>query len=205
MPQINNQPIIPIAVSARHVHLTETTIQSLFGDGYKLTPEFPLSQPGQFAAKETVNLIGPKKRIDGVRILGPARSKNQVEISRSDEFYLGVDAPIRASGDTDNTPGITLEGSNGAETISTGVICALRHIHMHPDDAQNFHVNDGDLVNVNVNSNGRDLTFGDVLIRVSDKFQLEMHIDTDEANAAGLKSKDVGTLMQLKDNAQLVN
>lgn len=202
---IINQPNIPIAVSARHVHLTETTIQTLFGEGYTLTYEFPLSQPGQFAAKETVNLIGPKNRIDGVRILGPARSKNQVEISRSDEFHLGVDAPVRASGDVENTPGMTLEGTIGSETLSNGVICALRHIHMHPSDAKKFHINHGDLVNVNVNSGGRDLTFGDVLVRVDENFRLEMHIDTDEANAADLKSKDVGTLMPLKGNARLVD
>ncbi len=197
-------PPIPVAVSARHVHLTEATIHILFGRGHELTPDHPLSQPGQFAAQETVTVIGPRNRIDGVRILGPARVKNQIEISRSDEFFLGVDAPIRASGDTDNTPGITLLGSRGKITLENGVICALRHIHMHPDDAKLFNVQDGDMVDVAVNGGGRDLTFGDVLIRASEQFNLEMHIDTDEANAAGLQSHGMATLAQTDDHVRVI-
>lgn len=204
-PVIASSPRIPVAVSARHVHLAEDTIAALFGADYTLTPEQPLSQPGQFASKETVSLVGPRNRIDGVRILGPARNKNQVEISRSDEFFLGVDAPVRASGDTENTPGITLEGTVGSVTLEKGVICALRHIHMHPNDAERLRVCDGDLVDVAVDGNGRDLTFGDVLIRVNENFRLEMHIDTDEANAAGLRPHDVGTLAPLHDHAQVVD
>jgi len=204
-PMIEKEPRIPIAVSARHVHLTEESIEELFGADYTLTPKHPLSQPGQFASNETVSLVGPRNRIDGVCILGPARNKNQVEISRSDEFFLGIDAPVRASGDTANTPGIRLEGTVGSLTLENGVICALRHIHMHQDDAKRLCVRDGDLVNVAVDSNGRDLTFGDVLIRVSETFRLEMHIDTDEANAAGLKPRDVGTLSPLHDHAKVVD
>jgi acetate kinase len=189
-------PPIPVAVSARHIHLTEATLHALFGQNYTLTPERPLSQSGQFAAKETVTIVGPRNRIDDVRILGPLRANNQVEISRSDEFFLGVDAPVRASGDTDNTPGITLIGPAGKVTLEKGLICALRHIHMHPDDAKQFKVADGDLVNVTVDGGDRDLTFGDVLIRVNEHFSLEMHIDTDEANSAGLKRRDIATLAQ---------
>lgn len=197
---LNNQrameplPEIPVAVSARHVHLNKETIEALFGSGYTLTEDHPLSQPGQFAARETVALVGPRNRIEAVRILGPARPNNQIEISRSDEFFLGVDAPVRASGDTENSPGITLTGPAASVTVANGTICALRHIHMPPDDARQFDLHDGDLVDVAVNGGSRDLTFSDVLVRVSEQFKLEMHVDTDEANAAGLNSHGVATL-----------
>lgn len=181
---------IPVAVSARHVHLTEETIAKLFGPNYSLTIDHPLSQPGQYAAQETVSLVGPLKQIDDVRIIGPSRSKNQVEISRSDEFALGLDAPIRQSGNTEHTPGIKLLGSVGEVALENGVICAQRHIHMHPDDAKRYDVQDGDFVDVEISGSPRDLTFGDVLIRVSDRYKLEMHIDTDEANAAELIPHD---------------
>lgn len=199
-----SQKNIPVAISARHVHLSETTVARLFGPGYLLTPQHALSQPGQFACNETVSLVGPRNRIDNVRILGPTRPTDQVEISRSDEFYLGIDAPIRLSGDTDNTPGITLSSASDSVTISRGVICPLRHIHMHPDDATQYHVQDGDLVNVMIEGGDRDLTFSDVVIRVSDAFRLEMHIDTDEANAAGLTSGSSGALSRLNGRGQLV-
>ncbi len=202
--KVKKSPYIPVAVSARHVHLTKETIQILFGRDHELTRDYLLSQPGQFASHETVTLVGPRNRIDDVRILGPARRKNQVEISRSDEFFLGVDAPVRASGDTDNTPGLTLIGPAGSVTLENGVICALRHIHMHPDDAIRFNVHNGDLVNVAVNGGNRDLTFSDVLIRVDEQFRLEMHIDTDEANAAGLQTHDIGTLIRLDDHARVI-
>lgn len=179
---------IPLAVSARHVHLTDETISNLFGVNYSLSPDRPLSQPGQFSAKETVTLVGPRKQIRNVRILGPSRTNNQIEISRTDEIALGIDAPVRGSGDTDNTPGIKLFGPAGDITLDNGVICALRHIHMHPDDAKHFNVNDGDLVEVEISGGPRDLTFSDVLIRVSEHYKLEMHIDTDEANAAELSA-----------------
>ena len=197
-------PPIPIAVSARHVHLDQATVEALFGAGHSLTPARDLSQPAQYAAQETVTLVGPRNRIESVRVLGPTRQGNQVEISRSDEFFLGIDAPVRASGDTANTPGITLIGSAGTVTLRNGVICALRHIHMHPRDAQRFHVKDGDSVEVAIDSDDRDLTFGDVLIRVSDRFRLEMHIDTDEANASGLHPHDSGSLMAIEGQARIV-
>lgn len=188
--------IIPVAISARHIHLTQETVEALFGDGHELTPLKPLSQPGQFAAAEEVTLIGPKRTIEGVRVLGPIRSKDQVEISRTDEFYLGIDAPIRASGDIENTPGITLEGTAGRRvTLQQGVICAWRHIHMTPDDAAEFEVQNGDIVEVEVGKPGlRSLTFGDVLVRVKPTYKLEMHIDTDEGNAAELARSDTGEL-----------
>ncbi len=195
---------IPISISARHVHLSGESVAALFGRGHRLTPDFDLSQPGQFACKETVTLIGPRNRIEGVRILGPVRDQDQVEISRSDEFFLGIDAPVRSSGDTDNTPGVTLLGTAGSVTLRNGVICAHRHIHMHPDDATRFQKAHGDLVDVAVNGGNRDLIFGDVLIRVDQQFRLEMHIDTDEANAAGLQAHDPGALTRLDHKAHVV-
>jgi acetate kinase len=186
---------IPIAVSARHVHLTQQTVEELFGVGYQLTVRNPLSQPGQYACNETVTLIGPKNHLEKVRILGPVRSKDQVEISRTDEFFLGIDAPVRESGHTENTPGLTLLGTDNRKvTLKEGVICAWRHIHMHPDDAEAFQVKDKDIVEVEVRNAERSLTFGDVIIRVSEQFKLEMHIDTDEANAAEITNGVVGEL-----------
>ena len=187
---------IPVAISARHVHLTQETVEALFGEGHELTPLKPLSQPGQFAASEVVTLVGPKRRIERVRVLGPVRAKNQVEISRTDEFTLGVDAPIRASGDVANSPGITLIGTDNRHiTLEHGVICAWRHIHMTPDDAAHFDVEAGDVVDVEVGTDRvRSLTFGDVLVRVKSSYKLEMHIDTDEGNAAELSVRDVGEL-----------
>ncbi|HJL03000.1 MAG TPA: acetate/propionate family kinase [Polyangiaceae bacterium LLY-WYZ-15_(1-7)] len=177
---------IPIAVSARHVHLTRESLDVLFGEGYELTPYKPLSQPGQFAAEEKVNLIGPRARIDGVRILGPLRPGNQIEISRTDEFKLGVDAPVRHSGKVKNSAPITLEGPKGTLHLEEGLICAWRHIHMTPEDAAAYGVKDKEYVEVAIKGGPRDLIFGDVLVRVKDSYALEMHIDTDEANAAEL-------------------
>ncbi len=194
---------IPIAVSARHIHLTQESVEALFGPGHTLTPRNDLSQPGQFACEETLTVIGPKRSLERVRVLGPTRPKNQIEISRTDEFWLGVDAPVRRSGDVANSPGVTLEGPAGSLTLSEGLICAARHIHMTPEDAEAFGVENGDLVEVQVDSNGRDLTFGDVLIRVSPKYTLEMHVDTDEANAAELSRRDEGLLIATDGTARL--
>lgn len=194
---------IPIAVSARHIHLTRAAVETLFGAGYQLRPWRPLSQPGQWACEEKLTVVGPKGRLQNVRILGPERPESQVEISRTDEFVLGVDAPVRDSGDVANTPGITLEGPAGALTLTQGLICARRHIHMHPDDALHFGVKDRDVVEVEVDSEGRDLIFGDVLVRVSPKFKLEMHIDTDEANAAMIVPGAEGVLEDVSRSARL--
>lgn len=201
--RVNNARAIPIAISARHVHLTQEHVEALFGAGHQLTPSKDLSQPGQYASEERVTLIGPKSSIAGVRVLGPPRDRTQVEISRTDEFALGVDAPIRGSGDIDNTPGITLEGPAGRVELTEGVICALRHIHMHPDDADHFGVVDHDIVEVAVEGTGRDLIFGDVLIRVSPNYRLEMHIDTDEGNAAELSHGTEGALVETGGFARL--
>ncbi|MFU8802171.1 MAG: acetate/propionate family kinase [Bradymonadaceae bacterium] len=194
---------IPVAVSARHIHLKPETIQALFGKGYTLTERNPLSQPGQYAAEETVKVIGPKNTFSNVRILGPPRSLDQLEISRTDEFALGIDAPVRASGDIENTPGITLEGPAGKVDLDKGVICAWRHIHMTPDDALHFGVKDRDVVEVAVSGADRDLVFGDVLVRVSPNFKLEMHIDTDEGNAANLGRGATGMLISTEGEATL--
>lgn len=194
---------IPVAISARHVHLTQEHVEALFGPGYQLTHRNDLSQPGQFAAVETVDLIGPRRTIEGVRILGPTRPETQVEVSRTDEFMLGIDAPVRASGDIDNSPGITLRGPAGEVTIERGVICAWRHIHMTPDDAKLFGVKDRDVVEVAIQGGPRDLIFGDVLIRVSPNYKLEMHIDTDEGNAAELEQGSMGMLRATSGMAKM--
>ena len=186
---------VPIAVSARHAHLTQHTVEQLFGPGYALQPRAPLSQHGQFSARECVTLIGPRGRIENVRVLGPPRAADQVEISRTDEFVLGIDAPVRVSGDLANTPGITLEGPRGKVRLDHGVVCARRHIHMNPDDARRLGLADHASVRVRVDSGGRDLTFEDVTVRVDPKFQLELHLDTDEANAAGVEAGMYGEIL----------
>jgi acetate kinase len=177
---------IPVAISARHVHLTQETVERLFGAGYQLQPRVALSQPGQYAAVETVTLIGPAGQLAPVRIVGPPRSQNQVEISRSDEFVLGLDAPLRESGDLAGTPGVTIVGPAGSEHIISGVVCALRHVHMSTADAEVLGLRDQDRVAVEVDGAGRRLVFGDVVVRVAPNFRMELHLDTDEGNAAGL-------------------
>lgn len=202
--KVNTVPKIPIAVSGRHIHLTQEAVDALFGKDYELTVKAPLSQPGQFACNEQVIIVGPKNQIERVRVLGPTRSKNQLEVSRTDEFFLGVDAPVRASGKVENTPGIKLVGPNGTYTMTEGVICAWRHIHMTPEDAQIFEVQDKDIVDVEVSNGLRPLTFGNVLVRVSPKYKLEMHIDTDEANAAELPRYSEGVLNKTDGSAYLL-
>lgn len=181
---------IPIAISGRHAHLDRASMDVLFGPESALTVYRNLSQPGQFAAHETVTLVGPRGRIEGVRVLGPLRKAPQIEISRTDEFALGVDAPIRASGKTRGSAPITLIGPAGTLHLDEGLICAWRHIHMTPEDAEAYGVENGDQVEVAIEGGDRDLTFGDVLIRVKDSYVLEMHIDTDEGNAAELSNHD---------------
>lgn len=193
--QLTQKKPIPIAISARHVHLDRAGMDALFGPGSELTPYKPLSQPGQFAAEERVTIVGPRGRLERVRVLGPLRKGCQVEVSRTDEFLLGVDAPIRQSGHTKGSAPITLEGPKGTLHLPEGLICAWRHIHMHPDDAEAYGVKDGDEVEVAVTGGPRDLVFGDVIVRVHPQFALEMHIDTDEANAAELSSGAAGALI----------
>jgi acetate kinase len=189
---------IPIEVSAHHVHLAQSEIDTLFGKGYQLTQRSELSQPGQFACQELVNLIGPRGKVEHVRILGPSRNQSQVEISMTEEFKLGIKAPIRASGDLDGTPGISLEGPDGICELSQGVICAARHIHMSPEDALSFGLKDNDICMVKVQG-ARTLIYGDVLVRVNPNFRLSMHIDTDEANAAYIQTGMIGNLVSVQD------
>ena len=184
---------IPVNTSARHVHLAQADVEALFGPGHALRRKADLLQPGQFACEETVTLVGPKGTVERVRILGPTRKQSQVEVSRTEEFKLGIDAPIRASGDLHGSPGITMVGPAGEVRLKEGVICALRHIHMSPEDALRFALRDKDMVRVRVPGE-RSLVFGDVLVRVSPDYVLEMHIDTDEANAAELDQGAAGFL-----------
>lgn len=191
---VKNPRPIPVAISARHLHLDAPTFALLFGPEAKPTRLRDISQPGQYACEERVNLIGPRNRIDGVRLLGPLRPACQVEVSRTDEFVLGVDAPIRDSGHTAASAPITLEGPKGTVHLREGLICAKRHIHMTPEEGAAYGVADGDEVEVAIVGGPRPLVFGDVLVRVSPKYQLEMHLDTDEANAAELSQGAQGQL-----------
>ena len=197
-------PPIPIKISARHVHLTEEAVAALFGAGHELTPRAPLGQPGQFVCEERVTLLGPKRSLERVAVVGPPRRACQVEVSRTDEFHLGLDAPIRGSGHVAGSPGITLEGPAGRLALTEGVIQAQRHIHMRPEDAEAYGVEHGDLVDVAIDSAGRDLTFGDVLVRVKASYTLEMHLDTDEANAADLGRDAVGVLVATAATARVL-
>lgn len=192
-----NPKPIRISVSARHVHLCKKDVESLFGPGYVLTEKSRLHLDTDFAANEMVNLIGPKGRVDNVRVIGPERAKTQVEISRTEEFKLGIDAPIRESGDLKDSPGIIIEGPKGRVEIPEGVICAMRHIHMSPQDAENYGVRDRDMVMVKIDGD-RELIFGDVMVRVKPDYKLEMHIDTDEANAAELPPVAQGYLVRIE-------
>lgn len=183
-----------IETSARHVHVTKEALAVLFGDGYELTKKKDLSQPGQFACEERIAVIGPKGQFPAVSILGPVRPANQVEISASDARAIGVAAVVRESGDIAGTPGCKLVGPKGEIEISEGVIVAKRHIHMTPEDAANYGLSDKQIVSVKIPSNGRELIFGDVVVRVSEKFKLAMHIDTDESNAA-LPNGELGIIL----------
>lgn len=192
----DKEPTIPIAVSARHAHLSQASVERLFGAGYQLRVHAPLAQTGQFAAEEKVSLLGPRGRLDDVRLIGPPRQQDQIEISRSDEFVLGIDAPVRISGDLANTPGVALEGPLGRIALRNGVICARRHIHMSDSDAQRLDLKDHDKVAVKLGKAGRELVFNDVIVRVSPDFRLELHLDTDEANAAGVQQGDLAELLE---------
>ena len=186
---------IPIAVSARHAHLSSATLHDLFGEGYQLHVRNWLSQTGQFSAQETVSLIGPHGRIDRVRLMGPPRQRDQIELSRSDECTLGIAAPLRISGDVANTPGLQVLGPAGSVTLPSGVITARRHIHINPEEARQLDLQDGQIVRVKVDSDGRGLIFGDVSVRVAPDFRLELHLDTDEANAAGVTSSSFAEIV----------
>jgi len=173
-----------VETSARHIHLSEADIKTLFGENASLTPKKDLSQPGQFACEERVDVVGPKRTISGVSILGPARNATQVEVSFTDARTLGISAPVRESGDIEGSLGCKLVGPCGEVVIDKGVIVAKRHIHMTPEDAAEFGVEDKEIVSVAIDSADRPTVFGNVVVRVNKNFKLAMHIDTDEANAA---------------------
>ena len=183
---------IEMEASGRHVHVTKEQAQKLFGHG--LTPERPLSQPGQWVAKERVTVIGPKGEFQNVAVLGPERKEAQVEISLTDGRILGVVPPVRPSGDVKDSPGAILRGPNGEVRLACGVIAAQRHIHITPADAARFGVQDKQVVNLQTYT-ARPLVFGDVLVRVSDQFATRVHLDFDEANACGYQSGDLGRIL----------
>lgn len=188
---------ILVETSARHIHVTEEQFKLLCGQDAKLEVRAPLSQPGQFVSTTRLDIVGPKKTIANVSILGPFRKAGQVEVSASDARTLGVPAVVRESGDVAGSPAIKLVGPAGEIELAEGLIVAKRHIHMTPKDAEEMGVKNGDIVNLKVApGNGRDLIFGDVVVRVRDDFALACHLDTDEANAAGCAGTVYGTIVK---------
>ncbi len=185
-----------VETSARHVHLCQADLDTLFGEGYQLTKKKDLSQPGQFACEERVTIVGSKKELKGVSILGPLRKATQVELSLTDARSIGVTAPIRESGDTAGSGACKIIGPKGEIDIAEGVIAAKRHIHATVADAKELGVENGDIVSVKVDTEGRNLIFGDVVVRVSDSYALAMHIDTDESNAAGCSGTVMGEIVR---------
>ena len=185
-----------VETSARHVHVTREALDILFGKGYELTVKKMLSQPGQYASAERVDVVGPKKTLTGVSILGPVRPETQVELSLTDARSIGVSAPVRESGDIAGSGACKLVGPAGDVELTEGVIAAKRHIHMTKADAAEFGVEDKQVVSVKVESDGRSLTFGDVVVRVSDKYALAMHIDTDESNAGCVAPGTMGEVIK---------
>ena len=182
---------VELEASGRHVHVTKEQAVRLFG--HNLTPKRPLSQPGQYLANERVRLVGPKGEFQNVAVLGPERSAGQVEISLTDARTLGIQVPIRLSGDVKNSPGITLVGEKGRVTLAEGVIAAQRHIHLRPEDAEKFHVKDKQVVSLQTYT-ARPVVFRDVVVRVSKDFAPYAHLDYDEANACGFQSGDLGRI-----------
>lgn len=181
---------LPVGMSNKHIHLSQDDLNILFGIDHQLVKKKDLAQPGQFAAEEKVDIVGPKGTIKGVRVLGPVRKNTQVEISISDAFTLGVNAVIKNSGDIKGTPGAKIVGPKGEVELKEGVIVAARHIHMHTNEATEFGVKDQDIVSVKTDG-FRGLTFHNVLVRVGDTHKLEMHVDIEEGNSAGLKNGDL--------------
>ncbi len=188
---------IPVGISNRHIHLSRADVDTLFGAGYELTPMKDLSQPGQYACKETLTLLGPSMRaIEGVRVLGPIRKASQVEISKTDSFTLKVKPPVRESGKIEGSAPVIIVGPKGIVSLKEGCIIANRHIHMSPDDAKRFCVTDGQYIDVDVTSGSRRTRWFDVQIRVNEQFRLEMHVDTDDANAVGIGNGSTVTVVR---------
>ena len=186
---------ITVETSARHVHLRKEDVAVLFGEGYKLTNKKDLSQPGQFACEERVNVVGPKNEIKNVIILGPERPEAQVEISLTDARTLGISAPVRESGDVSGSAGCKLVGPAGEIELSEGVIAAKRHVHLRPGDAEKFGVRNNQIVQVKIKTDTRTTIFGDVVVRVNPAFMPYMHIDTDEANACAVSGNAEGEII----------
>ncbi|MCG8483167.1 MAG: phosphate propanoyltransferase [Clostridia bacterium] len=184
---------VEIEASGRHVHLSREAVEALFGEGYQLTKGKDLSQPGQYACKERVSLIGPKGTIHNVVILGPEREHSQIEVSKTDAKLLGINVPVRESGKVEGTPGITMTANGKTLELNSGVMVAERHLHMKPEDADKLSLNDGDRVNIEVDTE-RPMVFRNVKVRVADKADTYMHIDYDEANACGLSEKTYGMI-----------
>ncbi len=176
---------ILVETSARHIHLTQEDVETLFGAGHQLTKKKDLSQPGQFSCEERVKIVGPKRELPNVSILGPVRKASQVELAMTDARSIGITAPVRESGDLAGSAPCKLVGPAGEIDLAEGVIIAKRHIHVTPEDARKFGVSDKEIVKVKIDSDGRSLIFDDVVVRVSASFATAMHIDTDEANACG--------------------
>ncbi len=186
---------VPVGVSNRHLHLSQSDLEVLFGEGYQLSEMKPLSQPGQYAAQETVKVIGPKGSFPKVRILGPVRPRTQVEISKTDSFVLGVTPPIRDSGDINGSAAIILEGPQGRVELKEGLIIAQRHLHMHTDEAASLGLKDKEWISIKLEGE-RALTFDRVLVRAHPQFARDLHIDIDEANAAGVVTGDGGVIVK---------
>lgn len=185
-----------VETSARHVHVSREALDILFGEGYELTKKKDLSQPGQFSCEERVAVVGSKSSFPAVSILGPIRPATQVELSLTDARSIGVTAPVRESGDIEGSGSCKLVGPKGELEIECGVIAAKRHIHATPEDAEKYGLEDKQIVSVKIDSNGRKLIFDDVVVRVSPKFALAMHIDTDESNAACCKPGTMGEIIK---------
>ena len=190
---------IPIETSARHIHVSEKDFKKLFGEDATLHYVHELSQPGQYLCQERITVVGPKGRFENVAILGPYRKETQIELSMTDTRKIGVPGVIRQSGHTEGTPGCQLVGPKGTIELEKGVIVAKRHIHMTPLEASRAHVKDNDEVFVITESYERGLIFADVVVRVSPKFKLAMHVDTDEANAFGSEDAPTGAILKLFD------
>lgn len=187
--QQTGRKLVPAASSNRHVHLSRADVEALFGAGYTLTPFRPLSQPGQFACEETVTLEGPKGSISKIRVLGPERKETQAEISVTDSFKLGIKPVVRMSGELDNTPGGKLTGPKGFVELKKGVVVAARHLHLSADQASGFNLQNGDVVRLKAGGY-RPVIFENVIVRSGDGHEMEVHLDTDEANAAMIKNGD---------------
>lgn len=189
---------IPIEISARHVHLSKKNLEELFGKGYELKILKQLSQLGEFASEEKVTIKNGLKKIENVRIIGPIRKESQVEISHADAIFLNINPPLRISGDTENTPGITLIGPKKEIFINKGVIIPLRHIHCNPKEAKELRIEEGTIVSVKTNSI-KPVTFHNIPIKIKENYKLSLHLDIDEGNSAGIIQKGEGTIMDIEE------